>query len=188
MLPLDETSTVPDHNLRTAARPRRLKRGRHLSLFSIGGWEYAERNAPSGIVAIVAVTPEGKLLLTEQYRPPVRARVIELPAGLAGDTAEFDGESLAKAARRELLEETGYVCRGMKRLVGGPISAGFGTEILTFFRATGLKRVADGGGDASEEIVVHEVPVARVESWLRSREREGILIDPKLFVGMYYVR
>lgn len=172
---------------RRSKRPELLKRGRHLSLYSTGGWEYAERNTPSGIVAIAALTAEKKVLLTEQFRPPVGARVIELPAGLAGDTAAFDGESLEVAARRELLEETGYTCRRMQQLVGGPISAGFGTEILTFFKATGLKKVEDGGGDESENIVVHEVPLSRLERWLKAREKEGVLIDPKIFTGLYFL-
>jgi hypothetical protein len=39
-----------------------------------GGWEYAERTKASGIVAMVALTREQKLILTEQFRPPVNKR------------------------------------------------------------------------------------------------------------------
>lgn len=165
-----------------------IARGRYLKLVEENGWEYAERTRVSGIVAVVAVTRKGDVLLTEQYRPPVKKRVIELPAGLAGDTDEFDGEALETAARRELLEETGYEAKGMQRLCGGPISAGFGTEILTFFRATGLKKVEDGGGDHSEDITIHEVPLKNVKRWLLSREDEETAIDPKVFTGLYFLK
>jgi len=165
-----------------------IGQGRYLKLIEENGWEYAERNKVSGIVAIIAVTKEKKVLLTEQFRHPVKKRVIELPAGLAGDTVDFDGETLETAARRELLEETGYKSRGMKRLCAGPISAGFGTEILTFFHATGLKKVEDGGGDDSEDIIVHEVPLRTVKSWLLKQESKTVCIDPKVFTGLYFVK
>ena len=165
-----------------------IAQGRFLKLIEENGWEYAERTRVSGIVAIIAVTRTGNVLLTEQYRPPVKKRVIELPAGLAGDTRQFDGESLETAARRELLEETGYQAKGMKRLCGGPISAGFGTEILTFFRASGLKKVTEGGGDESEDITIHEVPLNNVKRWLLSREEGETAIDPKVFTGLYFLK
>src|SRR5436190_21784999 len=73
-----------------------------------GGWEYVARRNVTGIVGIIAVTDDGKLVLVEQFRPPVGKNVIEIPAGLAGDVAGSEHEALAEAARRELLEETGY--------------------------------------------------------------------------------
>jgi ADP-ribose pyrophosphatase len=170
------------------AKKNIIGKGRYLTLVQENGWEYAQRNQVSGIVAIIAVTRDKKVVLTEQYRPPVKKRVIELPAGLAGDTREFDGETLETAARRELLEETGYEARGMKSLCGGPISAGFGTEVLTFFKATGLKIVTEGGGDDSEDITVHEVPLRTVKSWLLKQESETVCIDPKIFTGLYFVK
>jgi ADP-ribose pyrophosphatase len=76
----------------------------------------------------------------------------------------------------------------MKSLCGGPISAGFGTEVLTFFKATGLKIVTEGGGDDSEDITVHEVPLRTVKSWLLKQESETVCIDPKIFTGLYFVK
>lgn len=171
-------------------RPRNgvLGNGRFLRLVSHNGWEYVERQQTSGIVVIVAVTRARKLLLIEQFRPPVGKRVIELPAGLAGDTQDFDGESLETAARRELLEETGYAAGSMTRLTAGPISAGLSTEILTFYRARGLRKVGDGGGDHSEDIQVHEVPLDDVDRWLGSREDADTIIDPKVYIGLYFAQ
>src|SRR5205085_12602765 len=94
-----------------APQPTVLYDGKHIQLVRRDRWEYARRKNLTGIVAIVAVTGDGKLILVEQYRPPVGARGIELPAGLAGDAAGEESEALAAAARRELLQETGYGAR-----------------------------------------------------------------------------
>lgn len=54
-------------------------------------------------------------------------------------------------------------------------------------RAHGLRKVSDGGGDPSEDIVVHEVPLDGVASWLHARMAEGYSIDPKLYAGLYFL-
>lgn len=143
----------------------------------------------SGIVIIVAVTGENHLILVEQFRPPVNSRVIELPAGLAGDVAGSEEEDLAEAARRELLEETGYAAESFTRLFAGPPSAGLSSEVLTFFRAEGLQKVEAGGGDESEDIQIHEIPLDQVSEWLEDRvKNQGVQIDPKIFTGLYFVK
>jgi ADP-ribose pyrophosphatase len=161
-----------------------LAQGRHLRLVVEDGWEYAERTAASGVAVIVAVTPEHRLLVVEQYRRPVRCRVLELPAGLAGDVPGHETEELAEAARRELLEETGYEAETMVALAAGPPSAGLTSEIVTFFRARGLRKTGPGGGDGTEGIVVHEVDLTRVDEWCRDQVSEGRLVDPKIYAGL----
>ena len=161
--------------------------GKHMNFARRGGWEYVERTNISGIVAIVAVTDEGSLLLVEQYRPPMDRGVIELPAGLAGDIAGHEAEALAVAARRELLEETGYEAKEMTALVEGASSAGITDEVVTLFRATGLKRVGPGAGDGGEEITLHEVQVRDVLEWLQSRMKTGHSVDMKVFAGLYFL-
>jgi ADP-ribose pyrophosphatase len=162
--------------------------GKFLRVIRCGRWEYAQRLGTTGAVAIVAVTDDAKLVLTEQYRIPVGCRVIELPAGLAGDVPGQATEAFAQAARRELLEETGYEAREMTWLASGPPSAGLASEIVTLFQATGLRRVAAGGGDADERIQVHEVPLANAGQWLEDRMAEGSLVDPKVYAGLYFQR
>jgi ADP-ribose pyrophosphatase len=164
-----------------------VAQGRHLRLVRDNGWEYVERIAGSGVVVIAAVTAEGRLLLVEQFRRPVGRRVIELPAGLAGDVAGCEREPLGVAARRELIEETGYAAESMSPLAVGPPSAGLSAEIVTFLHADGLRRVGPGGGDAGEAITVHEVPVGAAPAWLEARARDGILIDPKVYAGLYFL-
>ena len=162
--------------------------GKHVALVRKGGWEFARRRGISGIVGIVAVTDDGRLLLVEQDRPPVNARVIELPAGLAGDGSEHAGEDLEVAARRELLEETGYKASRMERLAAGAASAGMTDEVITIFRATGLKKTGAGEGDGSEDITLHEVPLDGILDWLAAREREGKLVDLKVYAALHFAR
>lgn len=167
-------------------QPKILARGKFLALIQEGHWEYAHRVNATGAGIIVAVTDDGKLLLVEQYRIPLHARTIELPAGVTGDQAG-SGESDAEAARRELLEETGYAATTVEALTTGPASSGLASEVVTLFRATGLKRKGRGGGVEQEQIIVHEVPLLEVHEWLAARSQEGILVDPKIYTGLYFV-
>ena len=162
-----------------------LHSGRHLSLVVRDGWEFVERPGVRGIVVVVAVTPDGRLLLVEQRREPVDARVLELPAGLVGDDGSPAGEPLEEAARRELLEETGWDAARMDRLASGPPSAGVTSEVVTFLRARSLSRQGPGGGVDGEEIAVHEVPLDEVDAFLRAKEAEGALVDPKVWAGLF---
>jgi ADP-ribose pyrophosphatase len=164
-----------------------LAEGKYLRLLNENGWEYVLRPNASGVVVMVAVTDDGRLILVEQFRTAVHRRVIELPAGLVGDTHQAIGESLVVAAHRELLEETGYEAREMLRLAEGPVAVGLASEVVTFFQAVGLRRVGPGGGDASESIVVHEVELGRLKPWLAARESAGAFIDPKLYAGLYLI-
>ena len=152
------------------------------------GWEYAERKNATGVVVVLAITPERRVLLVEQWRPPVGARVVELPAGLAGDEAEQEDEELAAAAARELTEETGYAAERLERVLTGPSSAGMSNELLTVFRATGVRRVGAGGGVAGEAIHVHEVALAEAEGWLAARIAAGSLVDPKVYAALWFAR
>jgi ADP-ribose pyrophosphatase len=161
--------------------------GRFLSLIREGHWEYAERVNATGAAIIIAVTEDAKLLLVEQYRIPCHARTIELPAGIIGDEPGTNDEAHAEAARRELLEETGYAADHLTAMTTGPASSGLSSELVTLFRATGLRRVGAGGGVAHEDITVHEVPLPDVESWLAEKSRAGLLVDPKVYAGLHFI-
>jgi len=160
-----------------------LGAGRYVRLVRRGRWEFCERTNITGIVVIVAVTDAGELVLVEQERAAVRARVIEVPAGLAGDEGE---ESLEAAARRELREETGYEADRWERLCDATPSPGLCSEVVTFFRATGLRRTGPGGGDPTEGIVVRLLPIADPLPWLRAREDEGLLVDEKVYAALWF--
>ncbi len=163
-----------------------IAEGRFLRFVRHDSWEFVDRRNTSGIVCIVPVTMDGRIVFVEQFRPPVQGSVIELPAGLAGDEAEFSGEDLEAAAARELEEETGYRAETLKWLSRGPLTPGVSTEVVDFFLATQLRRVHSGGGVAGENITVHGIPLADAEAWLAKRLEAGTLIDPKCYMGLYF--
>ncbi len=161
-----------------------LHEGKWLRLKASGRWEYVERTNEGGMaVVIVAATPAANLLFVEQFRVPVARRTIELPAGLVGDIDA--GESLALAAERELLEETGWQAGRVEVLMSGPTSAGMSSECVAFVRATRLTRQHAGGGDATEDITVHEIPVQDAARWLAGKLAEGYAIDAKVWAGLW---
>jgi ADP-ribose pyrophosphatase len=168
------------------AKPKTVYAGTHLEMVSRGGWEYVRRPKISGIVGIVAVTDAKELILIRQFRPPLNADVIEIPAGLAGDVVGSESESLASAAKRELLEETGYDAKKMKLLSYGASSAGLCDEIIHLFLATGLKKVADADGDATERISTILVPLSKVEAWIRRQQKAGAAVDLKVFAALHF--
>jgi len=158
-----------------------LYAGRFMSMVRRGRWEYVERKRTTGIVAVVAVV-RGALVAIEQFRPAVGAPVVDVPAGLAGDLGP---EEMETAAARELVEETGWEARRFQRLYDVTPSPGLCTEVVTFFRARGLKRTGEGGGDASEDITVHAIPLDGTARWLRAAEKRGAMLDAKLRAGLY---
>ena len=154
--------------------------GNYLRMIKRGKWEFVQRTNNSGIVGIVAVTSDDKIVLVQQHRPPSDCDVIEIPAGLAGDIPGHEEEAFVIAAKRELLVEAGYEAQNWEALFTGASSAGLSDETLTVFKATQLTKVAPGGGDDSENITVHEVPLTEVDQWLGDKQSQGILVDIKL--------
>ncbi|HOY10514.1 MAG TPA: NUDIX hydrolase [Candidatus Omnitrophota bacterium] len=173
-------------NLRPAGE-KILKAGRYIHLLVCDTWEYVRRANCSGIVIILAVTEDQRIVFVEQYRVPVRGAVIELPAGLVNDRPGQKTETLAAAAKRELWEETGYRAGRMVKLTEGPAASGSSSDIIVFFKAEGLRKTGQGGGDASETIIVHEIPLPEVTSWLAKKRRQGLHIDPKIYTGLYFL-
>lgn len=160
-----------------------IAEGRFLHLVRRGTWEFAKRPAGCGVVGVVALTPADRVVLVEQYRPPVDARVIELPAGLVGD--EEAAESALAAAQRELLEETGYAAEAWERLTCGLSSPGLTDEAVVFFLARGARRIAAVGGVGGEAITVHEVDRSRLGEWLAEQVKAGRQYDLKLLAGIW---
>ncbi|HWS73031.1 MAG TPA: NUDIX hydrolase [Thermoanaerobaculia bacterium] len=165
--------------------PNTLFTGTHLLVLERDHWQYAERRKGKSAAVIFALTDDDRVVLTEQFRKPVNARVIDFPAGLVGD--ESEDEDAAVTARRELEEETGFVCESLEAVGSGPSSPGITSEIIHMFRATGLRRDGQGGGVEGEEIEVHQVPRADLEHWLQRKRGEGVLIDVKVWAGLYFL-
>jgi ADP-ribose pyrophosphatase len=155
-------------------------RGRFIEAKKRGKWEYVSRTRNVSAAVILAIDDEGHAILVEQYRVPVGAPCIELPAGLVGD--EQEGEAIEAAAARELEEETGYRAARMVNLGRFHASAGMSSEHFTLLRAEGLTKVGDGGGVAGEDILVHRVPVGEVPAFVEAKRAEGAEVDVKLLL------
>jgi len=138
-------------------------------------WEFIERVNCNGIVAIVAVTDTHEVLLIRQFRPPVNRYVIEFPAGL-----NDKGDTIEEAARRELLEETGYYARRLIPVTEGPLSSGASGEILSVFLAQDLKFKGTAERDETEDIEVMKIPIETLYDHLSAFRSRGDFVDLKI--------
>lgn len=161
-----------------------LYEGRYLKLQSRNGWEFVVRR--HGVAVIVAWTPDDELLLVEQYREPIASRIIELPAGLVGDDPGHEHEDILDAAARELEEETGWRPGKLTEIMQCPTSAGMSNETVLFVLAENLIKVGRGGGDETEDIVVHRVRRSIIDEWLDQHRAHGLAIDPKIYAALYW--
>ena len=163
-----------------------LYEGQWLRLVRIGHWESCERTHAQGMaVIVIAVTPADEVLFVEQHRVPLGARTIEMPAGLVGDDHAED--TLVDAARRELVEETGWSAGRVEVLLTGPTSSGMSNERIAFVRARELVRVGEGGGVDDENITVHAIPRLEAPAWLMRKHAEGFELDLKLWAGLWMI-
>ena len=142
--------------------------------FTIAGKRMTYRHRVQGpVVAIVALTKRGGLVLVRQYRPPVRKWLLEIPAG----TVE-PGEPLLAAAKRELLEETGFTAKTWRK-AGAWYPAPAGSTVLKHvYLALGAVRTRRPRLDATEVLHAVVLPVDRL--WQQFHrlpaKAEGLLV------------
>ena len=132
--------------------------------------------AHPGAVAIVPLI-EDDIILIEQYRAPVDRLVLEIPAGKldAADTSRVD------AARRELLEETGYMTAELSRLTAILPAVGFSNEEITIYLAESLTP----GESAPDGIEEHAATVVRMPfSEAVGKVLDGTIVDSKTIAGI----
>ena len=160
--------------------------GRFLETVVDGRWEYVRRTRGIGAAVILAVTDADEIVLVEQYRVPLGAHCLELPAGLVGD---HDGsESFETAAARELEEETGFRAERIESLGVFSSSPGMTSETFTLVRAAGLSRVGAGGGTDGEDIIVHCVPLTGLAGFIAEKRAGGTVIDMRLLAALPLVQ
>ena len=167
-----------------------LWEGRHIRAVSLAYqdregverlWEAVERVNSKSVVIIIPVTVSGELVLIKQYRPALDRFVVEFPAGLVDD-----GESPIEAARRELIEETGYVTGQMVPLVSTAMSSGIHGEPWHVFLAreaigASSSELSEHKPDDNEDIEVINVPLATYREALREMSGNGSLVDIRVF-------
>ena len=155
--------------------------GKYITAKRRGPWEYVGRARGIGAAVMLAIDDD-HVLLVEQWRVPLQANCLELPAGLIGD--ETPGEDIATAAARELEEETGYRASRTEIIGSFASSPGMVSETFTLVRAHCLMRTGDGGGVADENIIVHRVRLSDVAGFIAAKRDGGVVIDVKLLVLM----
>jgi ADP-ribose pyrophosphatase len=127
----------------------------------------------AGSAVMMAVDEKKRILLVRQYRLPAEKNLWELPAGRLDP-----GEKPLQAAKRELIEETGYRAKTWTKLASFFASPGFVQERMTIFLATDLTA---GTATPMED--------ERIEArWFTSKEladliREGKIEDAKTMIG-----
>lgn len=89
------------------------------------GWEWFSKK---DVVVILPVTKENKIVCIRNYRIPIESNIIELPAGLLDANV-----SPEEQIRKELLEETGYVCEKIYQIGRFPLNAGITNNFVTFY-------------------------------------------------------
>ncbi len=124
----------------------------------LGGKRFTYQFRPhSGVVHVVALTPQGQTILVRQYRHPVRRALLELPAGVINVR-----ESALAAAKRELMEETGYASRRWVYL-GGWYPSPASTNMKSYiFLAQGVYRVRPAAPERFEFLRVERRPFAEM--------------------------
>ncbi|MDQ0213766.1 ADP-ribose pyrophosphatase [Oikeobacillus pervagus] len=133
-----------------------------------------------GAVAIIPITNEGKIVMVEQYRKPLNRSIVEIPAGKLEP-----GEEPETTARRELEEETGYVCKKITPLISFYTSPGFANELLHVFLAEGLKKKENAkAADEDEFVRLEELSLEEAASYLKEQR----IMDVKTAYAVQYLQ
>lgn len=125
-------------------------------------------------VTILPVDDQGNVLLERQYRRAVDQWMVEAPAG-----GMNPGEDPEQAARRELLEETGFSARKLEHLASFYVSPGFCTELMHVYLATGLT-AGRATPEEDEHIQVQALPLAQALQMVQ----RGEILDGKTIVAL----
>ena len=157
--------------------------GKFVRAIRRGKWEYASRANDIRAVVILA-EHDGKVILIDQPRVPLGCRSIELPAGLVGDVDR--NATVETTAVKELEEETGFTADHVERLGDFYASPGMLSESFTLVRATGLRKIGEGGGDENEDINVHLVARGDIPAFIEHKRREGFGVDVKLLLFLNF--
>lgn len=167
----------------SADAPEVMWAGKYIRAMRDGRWEYASRT--NAVRAVVILAEYGScVVLIEQERVPIGRRCLELPAGLVGD--EEPNATVEDSAIKELEEETGFTATAIDRLGDFYSSPGMVAESFTLVRATGLRRIGDGGGTEHEDITVHLVPRDDIAAFIERKRGEGMGIDVKLLLFHHF--
>ena len=137
-----------------------------------------------GAVTVVAILPDGRVLLVRQYRHAAGRVLLELPAGTLDRLDDGSIEDPAVAAPRELSEETGYRAANWRRLGAFWTAPGFASEHMTLYLATDLTPDPNHTGpDPDERLLVEALTLAE----LLARVENDEIHDAKTLIGVLWL-
>ena len=114
-------------------------------------------------VNVVAVTQNDEFVFVRQYRPGIGAVHYELPAGVVEE-----GETVEAAARRELLEETGFGGGTWSVLANLSANPALQDNMTTTFLAEGVESTRPPAPDQTEDLRIHLVKASHAVSLIDS--------------------
>jgi ADP-ribose pyrophosphatase len=114
-----------------------VERQHYDNIKVLQGKPYYRINTPDGVI-VLALTPDNKIVLVEQFRPALGRRTLELPAGTIDP-----GETPEEAVARELYEETGFICQRLTHLKNGQLmSSRLNARLFSFVGVGAVQQVS----------------------------------------------
>jgi 8-oxo-dGTP pyrophosphatase MutT (NUDIX family) len=138
-------------------------------------WPHGDREIVRhpGACAVVAVTPQGEVILVRQRREAIRQDLLEIPAGVL----DVEGEDAAGCAARELLEETAHRVTELEPLGRVFTSPGFTDECMELYLARAEPAPGSRGEDGIQVVLLPLGEAVRAA-------RAGTIMDAKTVVGL----
>ena len=140
-----------------------------------GVWEVVKKKSYKRFVFIFALTKKKEVIVEKIYRVPLESFVIELPAGLS----DKQGESEKETAKRELLEETGYLAKKIIQVFEFPAEPGTMANKAVLFFAPDVEYIGRQNIGDAEEIEVLKIPLKKITKFL-SQFNKNYLIDTRV--------
>lgn len=160
-----------------------IAEGKFTKYCEVDSWEFISRKNTKGVVTIVPIDfYKNTIILIKQFRKPIGKYVIEFPAGLVDK-----GESVLKAAKRELLEETGYkILHVISQSSLLSKSAGITNETTTVV-TTDVQGGYKQNLQDNEEIEVIEVSLNKFFDFYKNiAKKKDIIIDSFVYSFFLY--
>jgi len=127
-----------------------------------------------GAAAIIPILPGNKIIFVKQYRKAIEKVLLEIPAG----TLEKN-ENPINCAKRELIEETGFKAKKIKKILDFYPAAGYTSERIHIFKATGLSHV--GSNTEADEFIKIEI---LSKKQIKKLYQERKIVDSKTLIGL----